>query len=117
MGINDLNTLNLLGGERKGTKKAVTNRKNNAKLFASLDAHPLHAYSPTGHRNMQRRFGLTNAELESALLNYERLGELSEAERRAADLAHALSVIEGVITPPKRKTGPKGKSKKGGVSL
>ena len=116
MGINDLNTLILLGGECKGTTKAVINRENNAKLFASLDAQPLHAYSPTGRRNMCRRFGLTDAELESALLNYERPGELSEAERRAANLAESLRVIESVISPARRKTATKGKAKKGGAN-
>jgi hypothetical protein len=104
----------LVASRNKVTTIEPINREENAKLFAALDSYPHHAFSPEGRRNVCRRFGISDEQLEATLLAYVRPGEYAtEAERRAADLAHSLRAIEAVISPPKRKEAPKGKQKKG----
>ena len=112
------NALQVVGSQREVTQdltKALINRQTKPKLFTALDAYPLHAFSAEGRRNICQRFTLTDAELESVLLNYERPDEPTEAERRAADLAHLLSVTEEAVKlAPKRKPAAR-KGKKGGA--
>ena len=104
----------LVASRNKVTTIEPINREENAKLFAALDSYPHHAFSPEGRRNVCRRFGITDGQLEATLLAYERPGEYaSEAERRAACLAQSLQAIEAVINPPKRKSALKGKQKGG----
>jgi len=83
-------------------------------LFNLLDSCPFTAFSPIGKRNVCNRFRITEQTLEQVLLTYERPGEPTEAERRAADLAHLLNVIEEAVRPaPTRKPAAR-KGKKGG---
>ena len=94
----------LLARQNKVTTTDPINRQANTKLFAALDSYPHHAFSPEGRRNVCRRFGITDEQLEATLLAYERPGDYaSEAERRAACLAQSLQAIEAVINTPKRK--------------
>jgi hypothetical protein len=105
---NSLNTLSMLGEQDKYTSKSVVMRGTNPALFAALDCYPLYAFSPEGRRNVCARFKLTDAELESALLTYERLGEPTEAERRAADMLELLRIIGKAVTPKRKPTKQKG---------
>jgi hypothetical protein len=109
---NSLNTLRLVGDQDKDSTKAAIMRGASPELFAALDCYPFHAFSPEGRRNVCARFGLTDAELESALLAYERPGEPTEAERRAADMQELLRVIEEAVTPKRKIAARKGQ--KGG---
>ena len=94
----------LVASRNKVTTTDPINRQANTKLFAALDSYPHHAFSPSGRRNICRRFRITDERLEATLLAYERPGGYaSEAERRAACLAQSLQAIEAVINPPKRK--------------
>ena len=108
------NVLVMLGRQYKCTQKTIIKREQKPLLHAALDAYPHHAFSVTGQRNICKRHGVTDPELGAVLLTYERPDEPTEAERRAADLAHVLRVIEAAVTPvPKRKAAPR-KAKKGG---
>lgn len=87
-------------------------RQRFPKLFLALNSYPHHAFSNVGRQNVTKRHGIDDCQLESCLVAYIHPGELSEAERRAADLAHALRVIEEVVTSTsKRKAAPKGHRK------
>ena len=111
-----LNSLPVVGSLSKDSQNAL-HRAQWPALHLALDSYPHHAFSPGGRRNLCRRFGLTDEQLEGTLLAYERPGDYAnEAERRAACLAQALRVIEAVISPPKRKptTARKGKGSTGG---
>jgi hypothetical protein len=112
---NSLNTLCLVGDQYKDSSKSVIMRGANPKLFAALDCYPLHAFSPEGRRNVCARFKLTDVELESALLAYERPGEPTEAERRATDMLELLRVIEEAVTPKRKPATRKPTKKEGGV--
>lgn len=57
-------------------------------LFNLLDSCPFLAFSSVGKRNVCNRFHIAEQTLEQVLLTYVRIGELTESERRAADLAH-----------------------------
>ena len=106
-------SLSVVGSLSKDNQNALYRAQWSA-LFAALDSYPHHAFSPEGRRNVCRRFGITDGQLEATLLAYERPGEYaSEAERRAACLAQSLQAIEAVINPPKRKSALKGKQKGG----
>lgn len=84
------------------------------KLFLALDSYPHHAFSNEGRRNICARHRIDDATLEACLVAYVHPNALPEAERRAADLAHALRVIEEVLAPaPKRKAAPKGQRRGG----
>lgn len=100
--------------QSKGSQ-STTFRQRYPQLFNLLDSVPFQAFSPVGKRNVSRRFHLTEQELEGVILTYERPDEPTEAERRAADLAHLLGVIEAAVTPARKPTAQKGKAKKGGV--
>lgn len=108
---NSLNTLHLVGDQRKDSSYSAIIRGASPKLFAALDCYPFHAFSPEGRRNVCARFGLTDSELEKALLAYERPGELTEAERRAADMLNLLRVIEVAVTPKSKPTKQRGGKK------
>jgi hypothetical protein len=112
---NSLNTLRLVGDQGKDTNHPAIMRGDNPKLFAALDCYPIHAFSPEGRRNVCARFKLTDAELETVLCAYERPNELTEAERRAADMLELLRVIEEAVTP-KGKSATRKVGKKGGRS-
>jgi hypothetical protein len=105
---NSLNTLRLVGDQGKDSSQLAIMRGANPQLFAALDCYPFHAFSPEGRRNVCARFKLTDTELESALLAYERSGEPTEAERRAADMLALLRVIEEAVTPKRKPTKQKG---------
>ena len=84
------------------------------KLFLALDSYPHHAFSNEGRRNICARHQVDDATLEACLVAYIHPDALPEAERHAADLAHALRVIESVVIPAqKRKAAPKGWQKGG----
>jgi hypothetical protein len=108
---NSLNTLHLVGDQYKDSSLSAIMRGANPELFAALDCYPLHAFSPEGRRNVCARFRLTDAELESALLAYERPGEPTEAERRAADMLELLRVIGEAVAPKRKSTKQKGGKK------
>jgi hypothetical protein len=111
---NSLNTLRLVGDRDKGSTHAVITRQTTPLLFAALDCYPLHAFSEEGRRNICARFKLTDEELESAVLNYERPGEPTEDERRAADMLKLLRVIEEAVTPKRKQLTRKPAKEKGG---
>lgn len=115
MKANSLSTLRLVGDQDKDSPKSVIMRGANPKLFAALDCYPLHAFSPEGRRNVCARFKLADAALESALLAYERPGEPTEAERRAADMLELLRVIEEAVTPNRKPATRKPTKQKGGT--
>ena len=113
-GTDPYTAFSLVGSLDKATNKQVIKREETPLLYSSLDAYPHHAFSATGRRNVCKRHGVTDPELGAVLLVHMRSGEPTEAERRAADLAHVLRVIEAAVTPvPKRKAAPR-KAKKGG---
>ena len=115
MKANSLNTLRLVGDQGKDSPKSAIMRDANPELFAALDCYPMHAFSPEGRRNVCTRFGLTDAELETALLAYERPDEPTEAERRAADMLELLRIVEEAVTSkckPAARKGQKGAVKK-----
>ena len=86
-------------------------RKHWPTLFLALDSYPHHAFSNQGRRNLCKRHGIDDDQLEACLVAYVHPDVLPEAERRAADLAHALRAIAAVIDPPKRKAAPRGRQK------
>ena len=110
------NSLSAVGSLSKDNEP-TTLRSRWPALHLALDSYPHHAFSPEGRRNVCRRFGITDGQLEATLLVYQRPGDYaSEAECRAADLARVLGAIEAVVNPaPKRKASPKGKRKGGAV--
>jgi hypothetical protein len=108
------NVLGSVGSHPKGTTKLVINRESKPSLFSSLDAYPFHAFSLEGQRNICKRHGITEDELEAVLLTYTRPGEPTEAERRAADFIRLLRVIEDAVAPISKSKGQPAKTQKGG---
>ena len=104
----------LVGSHDKATNKQAIKREEKPLLYSSLDAYPHHAFNATGRRNICKRHGVTDPELEAILLVHVRSGEPTEAGCRAAELTHVLRAIEAAVTPvSKRKAVPR-KAKKGG---
>lgn len=115
MKVNAQDVLALPGQLCKSTQISAIKREENAVLFAALDAYPHHAFSIPGRRNICKRHGITDVELEAALLAYVPLDAPTEAERRAADMARLLSAIEAAVNPSRTPSARKSKGQKGGA--